>query len=57
MSGSSGKGKVKKETRIARQVILGFISNKDKVPSALERTSCHTIPGHGLVVGSDPLGF
>lgn len=32
-SGSSGKSRVKKGTRIERQVSLSFISNKDKRPS------------------------
>lgn len=58
MNGSSGKGKVKKETRIERQIILGFISNKDKMPSPLHQPlkelGAKPSQEMGLGMGSDP---
>lgn len=58
MNGSSGKGKVKKETRIERQIILGFISNKDKMPSPLHQPlkelGAKPSRDMGLGMGSDP---
>lgn len=61
MNGCSGKGKVKKGTRIECQVILGFISNKNKVPSPLHQSlkELHAKSSWDLDlgVGSDPLDF
>lgn len=60
-NGSSGKSKVKKETRIECQIILGFPSNKDKMPSPLHQPlkELDAKPSWdmGLGMGSDPLHF
>lgn len=60
-NGSSGKSKVKKETRIECQIILGFTSNKDKMPSPLHQPlkELDAKPSWdmGLGMDSDPLHF
>lgn len=60
-SGSSGKSKVNKGTRIECQIILSFISNKDKRPSQPHQSlkESHAKPpwDMGLGVGGDLSDF